>query len=316
MNRTLTTDIWSVAKTLARDATIRKLAIAYVTENRVGLRSGDILVCDASDRMIRMGQTDAKLLKELHENGVAVHSVHGLHSKVMLFGNHAVVGSANMSGSRLTEACIVTDKKQITSGIASFIAQLAKPKTELGGPEIDRLCRIEVVRTGGRGAPKKPHRIARLGSTTWIVGVRELVRDPSSAEQRHIDRATTDLNKRHRSAKDDYDWIRWSKGNKFADECREGDTIISVWSPRKKGRRYVTRGLPVLMKRNEPQFCRFYIGDPVKDSDMIGWTAFRRILSAADYDKYVGPNSVQMLTPEAAETIDRCWTRSVEKRPR
>ncbi|MET4085614.1 hypothetical protein [Bradyrhizobium sp. S3.5.5] len=314
MNRVLLSEeIWTVARKLAQGSPVRKLAIAYVTEDRVGLRKGDILVCDASDRMIRMGQTDAKLLKRLHKDGVAIHSVPGLHAKVMLFGKHAIVGSANMSGSRLTEAAAVTDRTVITSGIASFIAQLAKPETELEGPDIARLCGIEVIRNGGRGGPKKLHPMKRLGSTTWIVGTHELVRDPSAAERKHIGRAMADLNRRHASTKDDYDWIQWSKGNKLADECREGDTIISIWSPRKKGRRHVTRGLPVLLKRNEPQFCRFYIGDPVKDGDTVSWTAFKRILSAAGYHKYVGPHSVQMLTSDAAEAIDRCWKRAARK---
>lgn len=227
------------------------------------MRAGDILVCDASDLMIRTGQTDAKLLKRLHDDGVAVNSVPGLHSKVMILGTHAILGSANMSGSRSIEASVVTDRTQVRSGVASYIAQLARPTAELDGPELDRLYRIKVVRTGGRGGPRNLRRTKRLASTTWIVGVRELVRDPSPVEQKQIDRSKSDLNKRRMSANHDYDWIRWPKDNKFADECREGDTIISIWSPRRNGRRYVTRGLPVLLKRNEPQFCRFYLGDPV-----------------------------------------------------
>jgi hypothetical protein len=51
----------------------------------------------------------------------------------------------------------------------------------------------------------------------------------------------------------------------------------------------------------------------VKDSDMIGWTSFKRILTAAGYDKYVGPNSVQALSPEMADAIDRAWKRSARK---
>ena len=313
MNGVLTKDIWEIAKKLALDARTRKVAIAYVTEDRIGLRSGDILVCDASERMVRMGQTDAKLLRTLSKIGVIIHSVPALHAKVMLFGRHAIVGSANMSGSRLIEICAVSDRPEIRSGVASFIAQMARPVTKLSELAIERLCGIKVERKGGRGGPRKVRAVSRMGSTTWIVGVRELVRDPSAAEQKHIDRATADLNKSHRIDKDDYDWIRWSKGNKFADECRPGDTIISIWSPRGKGRRHVTRGLPVLLKRNEPEFCRFYLDDPLKDTDMVGWTKFQEILSAAGYDRYVGPNSVQALSQDAAVAIDRAWTRSVRR---
>jgi hypothetical protein len=165
MNRLLE-EIWAVAKKLSKGAAVRQLEIAYVTQDHVGLRDGDVLVCDASDRMIRMGQTDAKLLKRLHEQGVAVHNVPGLHSKVMLLGSHAIVGSANVSGSRLTEASVVTDTSQIRSGVASFIAQLAKPITELDGPKIDRLCGIEVVRTGGQGV----NRLAKIARRNTCCG--------------------------------------------------------------------------------------------------------------------------------------------------
>ena len=69
----------------------------------------------------------------------------------------------------------------------------------------------------------------------------------------------------------------------------------------------------MLLKRNEPQFCRFYLGDPVEDTDMIGWTAFQRVLSAANNNKYVGPNSVQALPLEMADAIDRSWKRAARK---
>ena len=90
------------------------------------------------------------------------------------------------------------------------------------------------MRTGGRGQPRKLPRLKRMGSTTCIVGTYELARGPSAIEQKHIDRATADLNKRHRRAEDEYDWIRWTKHNKFADECREGDTIAYQSTPHAK----------------------------------------------------------------------------------
>lgn len=170
MNRILTKDVWTVAKKLAQGTAARQLAIAYITKNHIGMRAGDTLVCDASDLMIRTGQTDAKLLKRLHDDGVAVHSVPGLHSKVMLLGTHAILGSANMSGSGSIEASVVTDRTQVRSGVASFIAQLARPTAELDGPELDRLCRIKVVRTGGRGGPRNLRRTKRLDRRHGLLG--------------------------------------------------------------------------------------------------------------------------------------------------
>ena len=202
----------------------------------------DVLVTDASPRSIKSGQTDAKLLAKLHKAGVAIHSREGLHSKVMLIGKYAVVGSANMSGSGLTEAAVLSDEPTIRSGVASFIAQLSTKKSRLDGEDIAALCKIEVVRTGWpKGMPKKPIRIPRLGNATWIVGVYDLKRDPAEDEQKRIDRATSDINERLGAAAEEYDWIRWGKKGRFAKECRVGDTLIHVYNPKSGRGRTITR---------------------------------------------------------------------------
>jgi hypothetical protein len=304
----MTEDIWIVAKRLARTTAISQAAIAYVTEDHIGFKKGDTLICDASDRSIRSGLTDAKLLRDLHQRGVVVHSEQGLHSKVILLGSHAIVGSANMSGSDLTEASIITDIPQIVSGIASFIAQLSSRKNALTEKQIDSLCKIKAVRKGGWGGIRKRKQIRRLGATTWVVGVRELVRDPPADEAKYILRATAELNRRHDTENEEYAWIRWSKKGKFARECREGDTLIEVFALR-NGRKRVTRRVPVLLKRREPHCYRFYLGESQRDSDVIGWLRFRRILAASRYKNHVGLRSAKLVEPETAKMIDWKWTR-------
>lgn len=312
MNRVLTTEIWSEAERLARKAGSRKLAIAYVTADHLSLRSGDLLVTDASSRSIRSGQTDAKLLAKLHKAGVVIHSREGLHAKVMLIGRYAVVGSANMSGSGLTEAAVLSDEPTIRSGVASFIAQLCTKKSRLEDDDIEKLCKIEVVRTGwqkGNRPPKKRIRIQRLGHATWIVGVYDLKRGPTEDEQKRIDRATSDINGKLGAAAEEYDWIRWGKKAKFAKECRVGDTLIHVFNPNGGRGRTVTRRRPVLLKRNEPNWTRIYLGEATRDSCEVNWSRFQRILQAANYARKVKPGSVQRLEPAMARTIDRKWTR-------
>ena len=310
MNRALTTDIWREAKRRSRAASSRKLAIAYVTKDHIGMSAGDVLVTDASSRAIRSGQTDAKLLAELHKNGVAIHSHDGLHSKVMLLGKYALVGSANMSDSGLTEATVLTDDPTIRSGVASFIAHLSTKRSLLSTREIAALCRIKVVRTGWpKGKRKKPVQIPRLGNATWIVGVYDLVRDPSADEQKWIDRATSEINERLGAAEEEYDWIRWGKKAKFAKECRVGDTLIYIDNPKSGKGRPVTRRRAVLLKRTEPNWVRVYVEETTRAADKVNWSRFRRILREAGYARKVGPSSVQRLEQEMAAAIDRKWTR-------
>jgi hypothetical protein len=313
MNRVLTADIWKQVKIRAGTAKARKAAIAYVTQDLIGFRDGDVLVVDASERAIRLGQTDAPLLRDLHGKGVAIHCRESLHSKVILLGQYAVIGSANMSGSGLIEASVVTDNPAISSGVASFIAQLATRHSKLTSTQIAALCRIKVVRTGWTNAKRKlkPKKMRKLGNTTWIIGVNESLTKPSAQEQKHIDRANRDLNARFGSKDEDFGSIRWGKRSKFSKECREGDTLIEIFNLKGRKRRVVTRRLPVLLRRVEPQFVRFYIGDAQRDSDEVSWSRFQKIMKKAEYPRRVRPYSVQQLDPAVAEAIDRNWNRTL-----
>jgi hypothetical protein len=307
----LTAEIWREAKKRARAAKCRKAAIAYVTRDLIGLRAGDTLITDASERAVRAGQTDALLLRKLHDDGVTIYSHEGLHSKVILLGKHAIIGSANMSGSDLTEVSIITDSPTITSGIASFIAQLSTARSELNARRIAMLCRIKVVRNSWHNTKRitKRKRVRRLGNATWIIGVNTGLPDPPAKEQRLIDRAHRELNERLGTDDQYFNWIKWGKRSRFSRECREGDTLIEISNQKGRKRRVVTRRIPVLLKRTEPNCFRYYIGDPQRASDEVTWSRFQRILKEVEYSREVRPYSVQLLDSEIAAVIDQKWTR-------
>jgi hypothetical protein len=65
----------------------------------------------------------------------------------------------------------------------------------------------------------------------------------------------------------------------------------------------------VLLKRNEPNWTRIYLGEETRDCHEVSWSRFQRILRAASYQRDVLPGSVQRLEPEMARIIDRKWTR-------
>ena len=310
MNRVLTDKVWRDVAKRARYAPIRKVAIAYVTTDDIGLRAGDVLVTDASSRAIRSGQTDAKLLRKLHGAGVVIYRREGLHSKVALFGKHAIVGSANMSGSDLIEASVMTDSPVIVSGVAAFIKKLSTARTKPNAREIGKLCAIEVVRTGrftGRQRTSNP--VRRLGNATWILGVKEMKEDPTERQQKRIDRRTRELNERLGTDQDDFAWIRWGKKSRFGRECRAGDTLIRIFNWRDRKRPVVTRSVRVLLKDPEPDLNRLYTEDPAGGSNEVSWSRFQRILREAGFSRGVKSMSALKLDPAMAEIIDRKWTR-------
>lgn len=74
----LTDKIWREVARRARLAPTRQAAIAYLTTNDIGLRAGEVLITDGSERAIRSEQTDAKLLRELHGAGEIASGAGGL----------------------------------------------------------------------------------------------------------------------------------------------------------------------------------------------------------------------------------------------
>jgi hypothetical protein len=310
MQRVLSHDIWREIGALARKARRRQAAIAYVTLDLLHLKRGDDLITNASPSAIACGQTDAKLLERLYENGVNVYDCDDLHAKVVLLDDVAVIGSANMSSfsaGQLVEAGVLTDHHSVVAGVASLIEQLRKQARPLEKQRLAVLCRIKVIRTGGRprvSANKRATRIDRLGNQTWIIGVRELSKDPPAAEQKLIDLAGEKLGQ----SPDDLEWLRWGTKGRFARECRQGDVVIQIWrSSRARRPSAVFRGTPVLLKQTTRKWVRFYISEPQGGDLQLPWGKFKRLLAKLGYPRQVGPNVAQLVSPELADAISRTW---------
>jgi hypothetical protein len=314
VQRVLSKDLWTEVRKQARASNWRKGAIAYVTRDLVGFRKGDTLVVDASALAIRNGETNAPLLRRLHKKGVQLYDCSDLHAKILLLDDVAIVGSGNMSSSserRMVEAALISDHGSVVAGVASLIEQLIKQSLPLDKKQIAQLCKIKVVRRGGRigaGPKRRKIRIAKLGNQTWIVGVRELKQEPKPEEQRLIDRATRSLQEKLGVDDDDFGWIKWGVRGRFARECREGDMLIEVWrSSAAKRPSVVVKAAPVLLKQPTKRWARFYVGEPTGRSQKIGWGQFQQLLREIGYPRQVKAGSVQLVEPDIADTIGRKW---------
>jgi hypothetical protein len=314
VQRVLSKDLWATIRKQARASNSRKAAIAYVTGDLVGFRKGDTLVVDASTLAIKNGETDAPLLRKLHNKGVQLYDCTDLHAKILLLDDVAVIGSGNMSSNSerwMVEAALISDHGSVVAGVASLIEQLVNQSSPLDKKQIAQLCKIKVIRRGGwKGARPKRRttRIAKLGNRTWIVGVRELKHDPKPEEQRLIDRATHSLQERLGTDDDDFGWIKWGVRGRFPRECRGGDLLIEVWrSSDAKRPSVVSKAAPVLLKQSTKRWTRFYIAEPSGRSPEITWGQFQRLLREVGYSRRVKAGSVQLLEPDMADTISRKW---------
>jgi hypothetical protein len=314
MQRVLSNDLWTEVRKQARISKSRKGAIAYVTRDLVGLRKGDTLVVDASTLAIRNGETDAPLLRKLHNEGVQLYDCADLHAKILLLDDVAIISSGNMSSSsenRMVEAALISDHGSVVAGVASLIEQLVKQSSLLDKKQIAQLCKIKVIRRGGWNAARSTRRktrIAELGNRTWIVGVRELKHDPHPEEQKLIDRATHSLQEQVSGDGEDFNWIKWGVRGRFPQECRAGDLLIQIWrSPDAKRPSAVIKPVPVLLKQATKQWTRFYVAQASGRSPEMSWGRFQQLLSEVGYPRQIKAGSVQLVDPDIADTISRKW---------
>jgi hypothetical protein len=314
MQRVLSNDLWTEVRRRARASKSRKAAIAYATRDLVGFRNGDKLVVDASVLAIRNGETDAKLLRKLHKEGVQLYDCVDLHAKILVLDDVAIIGSGNMSSSselRMVEAALISNQDSVVAGVASLIEQVIKQSTRLTGKRIAELCKIEVVRRGGwKGGSRKTRatRIPKLGNRTWIVGVHEVNQDPKPQEQKLIDDAIRSLQERVGVDDDDITWIRWGVRGRFARECRGGDLLIQIWrSSTAKRPSEVLKAAPVLLKQRTRNWTRFYVAEPLGRAPKMTWGQFKRLLGDVGYPRQVKAGSVQVVDSHLADAITRKW---------
>jgi PLD-like domain len=313
MQRVLSSDLWKTIRTRARRVRCRRAVIAYVTQDLVGFRKGDTLVVDASTYAVRNGETNAKLLTKLHKKGVMLYDCPRLHAKMLLLDDVVVIGSGNMSNSSasgLVEAGVISDHSSTVAGIASLIEQIVSQSKKLDAKSLASLRKIKVIRRSGPHTSEHKRRkpkIAELGNRTWLVGVTEIVTTQAD-EQRVVDRAIKALRPIMRDPDEEPDWIRWHGKTRFTLECREGDSIIRIWTSHKAKRpSTVMRSAPVLLKQRGTRRTHFFLGTPSSPHAELSWGKFQKLFAKAGGIGRIKPGGVRVLEPEVAEALARKW---------
>lgn len=132
-------------------------AVAYIGRDAprvMPLRSGDVLVCDASDAAVKGRLTSVAALKSFRRRGVLLFSVEGLHAKVIASATTAWVGSANASDNsenELVEAAVRVTGNQ-AKAVYRWANSLAAEDCEINSAELNRLAGLKLspLRPGPR----------------------------------------------------------------------------------------------------------------------------------------------------------------------
>jgi hypothetical protein len=306
MNRLLTDNIWSQIRSATPKSGHKVAALAYVsTGGYCSFGKGDVLVCDATDRAIKSGETSAAVLKKFYDAGAEIYSCENLHAKTIVCGRTVLIGSCNLSDSSanvLRELAILTSNNSIRSQVLAFIHKLANNATRIDKLFLRRIAKIPVSRRRWPGKIRRGH--FKLGKRTWIIKTCPLDPAKYKHEEPFVQQAESEIRKKLRRTKADINWVRWTGKSRFRSLAREGDTFIDLSSAGRGGKRIsVSAPAPILMRQHRRKWTRFYFETPDKK---ISWSQFEREVRKVGI-RHIRKNSTKELSDRDAALLDVIW---------
>jgi hypothetical protein len=301
MKALLSDDLWHGLSAQSAEHQRIRAAIAYVTAPYLDFRHGDLLICDASDSAIKGGLTSATRLRSFVGQGAEVYSYDGLHSKVAVIDNQALIGSANLSenaGVNTCEAVLLTDDLQVVGLIQGFIEKVKRESERVNEDFLRRIESLPVVRTGGIQRKSK-EKIGVGESRVWLIATHNLSDRLAKAEEPFEQVGMEEAHKHLRSEGYEVRSIRWSGKSCFKLEAKRGDLVIEVFTEKRGKRKHVEvyKAAPILHRQDQEKWTRFYLEVPAERTH-YGWKDIKADFAGLGVLN-VTPNSTRELTGKA-----------------
>jgi hypothetical protein len=312
MNELLSSDIWNRVQHLAKTAQKKSAAIAYVTDDsRIRFGANDTLITDASDPAIKSGQTSATVLQAAVKRGARVFSLPGLHAKVCILDQYAIIGSANLSkaSDRLTEVALLTDQPSVVSASRLLIEQIS----ENGEPvDADFLNRISTLPVQDRSHGTRGNR-ARIPTApmprTWLLGLMPVAE--RSAEARISNRGREEAQRSLSSKESTVAPIRYRGNSRFRKEAKRGDLVIRIWTPQSNGRpQAVYHHSPILQVTQDldNDVTWFYVEEyPDADETSLKWKHFLKICAQLEHPRNVSQWAAREIPGHISDAMHNLW---------
>ena len=276
MNEFLTEDLWPTITRLSRKSNRSSVAVAYLgahASELLHLKEGDTLVVAMSMTNVRLGQVNPFEVEKFYKKGVLIFNRQDLHSKVYVFGDKALVGSANISSNSsefLVESAILTDEPKVVSKARRFVDSIAIERVEESYIELCKRRYNPPPRSGSRR-----NHSAGL-SRLWIVGTvpttyseddeKTLKRDQKIFENKVVDPRRYEVSP-----------IRCTLTDRFAREAKEGDIIIEF--AKHNGRTDVLKPKRILGKTIDRKRKKIFVRvEERKRLVKKSWGGLKRIL--------------------------------------
>lgn len=308
MDTILTGDIWKQVRARTRGAKRRLAAVAYVsTDGHIGFRRNDVLICDASDRAIKTGETSARLLESLYRRGVELRSRSDLHAKVAVLGRHALIGSCNLSvasAEDLTELALLSDRKPVLAQATAFIHALRETSEQINDDFLQKILKIKVRPSRQRG-PRRKGQATRLGNKVWLISVRQLAEDRFPKEQPFVEKAEKKASALVADQDSTISWIRWTGKARFRVSAQPGDIVIQIWKSLSGKRTTVFGPCPIVYRQDVAHWTRFYVSEP-NDCQSLSWERFKKAAKKVGFSR-VSKDSVREVNPREVLLIEGIW---------
>lgn len=301
MKTLLSDDLWIELSRKSADHKRIRAAISYVTARHLNFREGDLLICDASDEAVKSGLTSASALRSFFDQGAEIYSFDGLHAKVAIIDDCALIGSANLSenaGVGTCEASLFTDDSQIAGLIQGFVENVKSESIQVTEEFLRRIEALPVVRTPGISRRSKK-KIDVGESRVWFISTRELSERIINAEKSFELQGLKEAEKRIEKEGYEVRSIRLSGKSRFRSEAKPGDLVMQAFTEKRGTRKYVQvfRPAPILLRQENDKWTRFYLEDPPDDAYYL-WKDVKADFTTLGVSN-ITPNSTRELTGKA-----------------
>lgn len=225
-------ELWSTLVQLSKECRSRQMiAVPYIGKDSSSLlkfRKNDVLLCALTEQNSKAGNIYPAEIRMLQKKGVRVYQRDNLHAKIYLFGNKAVICSANLSSSsknRLDEVGLLTNNPTVLKSIREWFAErLIEPVT----PGWLRHCEnIYKPPKGGLGNPTKQKQPSIHTQSAWFIfghlSDYPAFEDPERERGYQIAKKYMEKPRAY-----DIEEFRFTGSYKFLEEINRGDLVIQA----------------------------------------------------------------------------------------
>lgn len=235
MIKLLSTDIWTTINKLSQKSKRTKIAVAYFgtgATKQIKLKTGDTLVVAMGLNNVKSGQVNPFEIEILLNKGVKLFNLPNLHSKIYLFDNKVIVGSANVStnsAETLIETGILTDDKQTIKEANKFITENCVEKIEEDYIEI---CKKnynppKFFGTHKKRKSTKNQKFKGELSSLWVISTK--LTSWKDSEDEIVEKERPKFEKKIKNKRTfQVDEIKYNYNDSFINSVKEGDIVIEI----------------------------------------------------------------------------------------